>query len=170
MTGMSPDLTIIVTTYNARDTICRCLESLQLQITRRNFEIIVVDSSSDDTAVLVRDRFPEVRLITSPSRLYCGDARNIGLREAKGGLIAFLDADCHVGEDWLEAVVSAHSSGTLLVGGIIDNVPDLGWMSWAYYFCEFSLWLPGGAPRRVKEMAGCCLSLKKKGKGKRRRN
>ena len=34
-------------------------------------------------------------------------------------------------------------------------------VAWAYYFCEFSHWLPGGATRDIREAAGCCLSLQR---------
>lgn len=161
MTTASPELSVIIASYNAEETISRCIESLRGQKTCRHFEIILVDSSVDSTARLVRDRFPEVRLITSPSRLYCGDARNVGMREARGELIAFLDADCYVEENWVEAVIRANRSESLLAGGVIDNDPGAGLVGWAYYFCEFSLWLPAKVPRRVREIAGCCLSLKK---------
>jgi len=161
MTEARPELSVIITSYNARETVARCIESMRRQRTTRHFEIILVDSSSDDTAKVVRDHYPEVHLITSPFRLYCGDARNIGLATARADLIAFLDADCYVDDDWLEAILQAHRTESLLVGGIIDNVPKLGMVSWAYYFCEFSLWLPARRPRRIKEMAGCCLSFKR---------
>ena len=161
MTETCPDLSVIITTYNARNIIGDCLDSLRRQRTSHRFEIVLVDSSDDDTAEILRARYPEVRLIHSPHRLYCGDARNLGMAEARAGLIAFLDADCHVGENWIEAVLNAHRSECLLVGGIIDNNPRDSIMSWAYYFCEFSLWLPARRSRRIKEIAGCCLSFKR---------
>jgi GT2 family glycosyltransferase len=161
MNEIFPDLSIIISSYNARKTISCCIESLRRQRTTRHFEVIVVDSSNDDTAQLVRDHYPNVRLITSPIRIYCGDARNIGMSVIRSDLIAFLDADCYVDENWVDVVFQAHRSEALLVGGIIDNIPHLGLVSWAYYFCEFSLWLPARSHRHIREMAGCCLSFKK---------
>jgi GT2 family glycosyltransferase len=156
-----PELSVIIASYNARRTIGACLESLRRQKTKRKLEILLVDSSQDGTAEWVRERFPEVRVITSPRRLYCGDARNRAMPLARAGIVAFVDADCYVEDTWAEAVCEAHRQDNLLAGGIIDNAPTCNLVSWAYYFCEFSIWLPAKHKRRIAEMAGCCLSMKR---------
>jgi GT2 family glycosyltransferase len=156
-----PELSIIIAAYHAGPTIDACLESLHRQTTGRNYEILLVESSNDGTAERVQHRFPEVRLIKSPERLYCGDARNRAMHLARARIIAFIDADCYVREDWVESVCRAHGEETQLVGGIIDNAPTHNLVSWAYYFCEFSIWLPAKKTRRIREMAGCCLSMKR---------
>jgi glycosyltransferase involved in cell wall biosynthesis len=105
----SPDLSIIIASYNARRTIEMCLDSLRLQKGSRTFETILVDSSTDGTADLVRQSYPEVRLLISTSRLFCGSARNAGLKVARAPIIAFLDADCFVEPGWVDAVLAAQS-------------------------------------------------------------
>ena len=126
----------------------------------RTFETILVDSSTDGTGDLVRQRYPEVQLITSSSRLFCGDARN-GRPRRPGRIIAFLDADCFVEPGWVDAVLEAHRTPHLLVSGVVLNGTPDRQVAWAYYFCEFSHWLPGGAIREIPEAAGCCLSFKR---------
>jgi len=142
VTEAPPELSIIIAAYHAGATIDTCLESLRRQATSRKYEILLVESSHDGTAERMQNRFPEVRLIKSPERLYCGDARNRAMRLARARITAFIDADCYVGEDWVESVCRAHREDTLLAGGIVDNAPTRNPVSWAYYFCEFSLWLP----------------------------
>jgi GT2 family glycosyltransferase len=158
-----PDLSVIIAIYNAVDIISDCLHSLMCQQTDKVFEIIVVDSSEDGTAELVRQRFPSVRLYHFHERKYCGDARNFGLSIARSEVIAFLDADCTVDPDWVENVLAAHRSNHLVIGGVIDNGHSRSMVGWAYYFCEFNLWLPSKTfrrPREIKEIAACCLSMK----------
>src|ERR1051325_3213870 len=89
----APHLSVVIASYNSRRTIARCLESLEAQ-TYGDFEIVVVDSSSDGAARAVEERFPDVRLVTFPTRKFPGDARNAGVRAARGEIIAFIDADC----------------------------------------------------------------------------
>ncbi len=157
----SPELSVIIASYNARGTIEMCLDSLRLQQSSRTFETILVDSSTDGTAELVRQRYPEVQLITSTSRLFCGSARNVGLKVAQAPIIAFLDADCFVERGWVDAVLEAQRTPHYLISGVVLNgTPDHP-VAWAYYFCEFSHWLPGGAIREIPEAAGCCLSFKR---------
>lgn len=132
----SPELSIIIASYNARRTIETCLDSLRLQNTSRAFETILVDSSTDGTADLVRQRSPEVKLITSTSRLFPGAARNLGLKAAQAKIIAFLDADCFVERGWVDAVLEAQSPPHYLVSGaILNGTPDrrLAWSTTGWH-------------------------------------
>jgi GT2 family glycosyltransferase len=161
MSAGDPRVSVVITAYNARGTIAACLDSLRRQETRHPFEILLVESSADGTAELVRRRYPEVRLIESAHRLHCGDARNRALELTRAAVIAFLDADCLVDPVWIDALCDAHGGGDLLVGGAIDNASRRSLVGWAYYFCEYSLWLPARTARRIPEIAGCCLSMKR---------
>ena len=69
MTRVDPQLSVIIASYNARDTVAACLDSLRCQETSIPFEVLLVDSSTDGTAEVVRHHYAEVRLITSPQRL-----------------------------------------------------------------------------------------------------
>lgn len=161
MNPADPLLSVVIASYNAIRTIPACLDSLRRQETRIPFEVCLVDSSSDGTAALVRERYPEVRLLASGSRLHPGDARNRALSVARAQVIAFLDADCLVEPSWVDTLWEAHRAGDLLVGGVVDNARRGSLVGWAYYLCEFSLWLPARRPRRIPEVAGCCLSIKR---------
>jgi len=155
-----PDVSVVITSFNERETIGRCLASLEGQDTPRRFEVIVVDSSSDDTGEIA-GRFPFVQVKRFAERKYCGDARNAGIALARADLIAFLDADCVVRPDWIEQIVRAHQSAHLAVGGAIENGTPERLLAWAYYFCEFNLWLPRPHVREMPQMAGCGLSIKR---------
>ncbi len=158
----SERLSVIITTYGAEGTVARCLESLRAQTLRDPFEILLVDSGTDATARIVRERFPEVTLLTFEDRKYCGDARNIGIQAAAGEIIAFLDADCVAAPDWAEAILSAHERHAApLIGGVVDNGNPGDYSGWAYYFSEFAAWQPGMPEGEVGEIPGCVLSLKR---------
>jgi GT2 family glycosyltransferase len=157
----SPEVTVVIASYNAVATIGRCLMSLREQSTKRPFEVILVDSSTDGTAGLVKERFPEVRVLSFPERKYCGDARNAAISVANGAIIAFLDADCTAGTRFVEETAVAHQSPYLAVGGVIEHGgPDTP-TGWAYYFCEFSRWMPGHHAPVIDEVAGAALSIKR---------
>jgi len=157
----NPGLSVIVASYNAQATIVHCLSSLVHQETRNEYEIIVVDSSTDDTAVLIQKTFPSVRLLTFAERKFPGDARNHGIAIARGEIIAFVDADCMVGTAWVDAVMEAHKAPQPLISGVVENGSTTCALGWAYYFCEFSRWLPTNAGTSGTEIATCCLTGKK---------
>jgi GT2 family glycosyltransferase len=72
--------------------------------------VVVVDNGSTDATAEValgfRGQLPGLRVVSEP-RAGEGFARNRGLAEADGDLVAFTDADCVPREDWLEAAVGA---------------------------------------------------------------
>jgi hypothetical protein len=73
------DVSVVVVTYNAAGHLERCLESV------RGHETVVVDNgSTDGTAALVRERFPEVTLVEQANR-GMGAGNNAGMRAARGG-------------------------------------------------------------------------------------
>ena len=94
----TPDLSVIIGTYNQRDSLKLALESLFEQTLSPDlYEIIVVDSSSTDgTKEMVLELNPDKHLdlnyIRQPNLGRPG-ARNRGIKEAKGKILLFTDAD-----------------------------------------------------------------------------
>jgi glycosyltransferase involved in cell wall biosynthesis len=98
-------VSVVVPLFNKAPYIGRCLESIRAQ-TVQDFEVVVIDDGSTDgggdVARSVGDsRF---RVIAQPNRGE-GAARNRGITEAAGELIAFLDADDEWDADFLDAVL-----------------------------------------------------------------
>lgn len=156
---MKPRISVIITTYNEEDNIRTCLGSLEQQKGDIPFETILVDSSRDRTAAIVREEFPHVILITRPERTYCGDGRNSAIERARGDIIAFLDADCAAAPDWIEQIELTHAGSCRAAGGTIANREPASLTAWASYFCEYSRYMPGSPSGRVKDMAGANLSF-----------
>ena len=156
-----PQLSVIIASYNSEKTIAACLESLENQTTDRSFEIIVVDSSTDGTAELVKKRFPNVRLYRFPERKFCGGARNFGISVARGEIIAFVDADCTADSNWVDEILKAHRSPHLAIGGAIANGDSSSVVGWAAYFCEFSQWMPNTSATWLDDVAGANMSYKR---------
>ena len=159
----SAKVSIIISSYNSIVTIVRCLQSLEHQVRQCSLpvEVILVDSSVDGTARLVAERFPWVRLFAYGERKYPGDARNLGVLQATGGLLAFIDADCVADDHWLSEILKADAAGHLAFGGSVDNGNPDSYVGWAYYFCEFTRWAPGSAAGEMNEIPTCCLAVKR---------
>ncbi|MES4792759.1 MAG: hypothetical protein C4321_06995 [Chloroflexota bacterium] len=96
-----PKVSVIIASYNSAATIGRCLEALVAQEVEEEYEIIVVDSSPDESVERVVCRFRGVQIHRCRQRRFVGDARNIGAAIARGGVFAFTDADCVVDRAWI---------------------------------------------------------------------
>jgi GT2 family glycosyltransferase len=157
----TPEISVVIASYNSRRTIVNCLRSLEKQVTSVRFEIIVVDSSTDGTGELVERTFPFVQVVRFKERKFCGNARNIGVSLAKGNIVAFIDADCVAEKNWIEEIVKAHAFPYPVIGGAIANTEPANAVSWAAFFCEFSQWMPGRTSRWMKDVCGANMSYKK---------
>jgi GT2 family glycosyltransferase len=102
---MNPRVSIIIPLYNKERWIKRALDSVRAQ-TFADFETIIVDDGSTDRGPDLAARYGDsrFRLIRQPNS-GPGAARNHGIAEAKGEILAFLDADDEWLGDYLEASV-----------------------------------------------------------------
>lgn len=91
---MSPDLSILIVAWRCRDDLARCLESLPAAAAGVAHETLVVDNASGDgTARMVRERFPEVRLIANGENRGFAAANNQALAVATGRHVLYLNPD-----------------------------------------------------------------------------
>lgn len=94
-----PIISVIVPVYNAERYLNRCVTSIINQ-TFQNFEVILIDDGSSDNSPHICDEWAlkdeRIRVIHTENG-GASSARNIGLSDAKGEWIAFVDAD-----DWLD--------------------------------------------------------------------
>ncbi len=154
------DASVIVPSYNSSRTICRCLDALLRQDCQEAYEILVADSSDDGTAELIARRYPQVRLIRFPEKAFPGKARNRGVREARGAILAFTDADCVPRADWLRRHLQRQKERDL-VAGALSNANPWSYVSWGIYICEFSGLTPTPRQRNARGIATANVSYKR---------
>ena len=106
---------MVVCAYQAQDTIEECLQSL-MELDYPNYDVLVVDDGSTDATAEIARRFP-VRLLIR-DRLGLSGARNEGLEQADGDIVAYIDADAWADPDWLTYLALAlEVPGTAGAGG-----------------------------------------------------
>jgi len=95
---------LVVPCYNEADYIYRCLESLTNQQTNLKYEIIVVDNNStDNSMIIVRENFPQVKIIEEKKPGVCF-ARQAGADHASGDIIISTDSDTIFKNNWLSTI------------------------------------------------------------------
>lgn len=100
-------ISVIIPAYNEEEFIGTALDALFVQsFPRIDFEIIVVDNvSTDQTSVIAKNKGVDKVLFESTKGTNA--ARQRGIQEATGEIVAFLDADCVPPRDWLEKIYRA---------------------------------------------------------------
>lgn len=100
------DLSIVIVSWNVRDYLKACIESIYKHTKGINFEVIVVDNaSSDGSANMVRKFFPEVKIITNKYNAGFSKANNQAINMSKGKYIAILNPDTLLIEDIFNPIV-----------------------------------------------------------------
>jgi GT2 family glycosyltransferase len=100
---------VIIPSWNGVHLLPACLDSLRAQ-TYRNFEVMMADSASSDNSVaLVRETYPEVRVIVLPQNRGFSGGTNAGIRESRGTWVAVLNQDVVAHPRWLEQLARTAS-------------------------------------------------------------
>jgi GT2 family glycosyltransferase len=100
-------LTIVIVSFNARDDLARCLESLRAARPAVAHEIVVVDNASTDGSAEAASAVPGVRLIALPANVGFAAANNAGIRATSGDLILLLNSDTVVPPGAIDGLVAA---------------------------------------------------------------
>lgn len=125
---MRPDISVVVVSYKVPELLRACLASLQREATGCTYEVIVVDNASGDgSAELVREEFPQVRLIALEENVGFAAGSNIGAQAAEGEYVLMLNPDTELVGDTLTALLEyarAHPEAGLVGGRTLR--PDGG--------------------------------------------
>ncbi len=192
------DLAIVIVNWNTCDLTAQCLESIQAELAspglalsgvegdvtlKGRAETWVVDNhSTDDSAALLADRFPWVRLILNPENHGFAAGNNQGLRASTGRYILLLNSDTIVQPGALRTLVqfmdehpvaAAAGSRILNADGTLQTscypAPTLGREFWRMFHLDrlyplgvypMERW-PLEPPREVDNILGACMILRR---------
>ena len=120
---MKPKISVIVPVYNTEKYLDRCIQSILAQ-TYTNFELLLIDDGSTDSSGVICERYAE---LDSRVRVFhkenggASSARNVGLDNARGEFVGFVDADDYVLPEFLSNFINICIGEDLLVQGIIPD-------------------------------------------------
>ncbi len=121
---MNKDLSIIIVSYNSRQCIVPCIDSIFQNLPSCDYEIIIVDNNSGDgTIEMVREIFPEVHLIKNNYNAGFAKSNNQAINLAKGKYILLLNPDTIVLESSIDNMFSfmEKNNEVGIVGPMIIN-------------------------------------------------
>ena len=106
--NQTPLVSIIILNYNAGELLLNCVESI-LKSDFKNYEIIVVDNNSKDESHLIcKEKFEEIKLIENSQNFGFCEGNNIGAKNAKGEFIIIINPDTTVTPNWINEFLKAN--------------------------------------------------------------
>ena len=125
-------LSVIILNYNVRYFLEQCVLSVQKALGNIDGEIIVIDNnSSDDSCEMMKEQFPEVKLIANKENVGFPKGNNIGVAHARGEYICILNPDTVVAEDTFTKILKAENwtkntgiIGCKLIDGTGNFLPE----------------------------------------------
>ena len=141
-------ISLIIPAYNEEQWIGGCLSHIQKNAPEKFHEIIVIDNASTDKTGEVAAGFPGVRVVREDKKGLV-QARQRGYIEAKGDILAYMDADSHVNPGWYERIERAFTKrpGLAAISGPYLYY-DANWLqnllTYIWYVLAYPLYLALG--------------------------
>ncbi len=128
---------IIIPTLNEEAFIATCLEAIcQLDYDLSTVEVLVADNGSSDRTLQIAGTFShrlDIRILSIPG-VSVSALRNSGARAAQGRYLAFVDADCDVCPQWLEAADRILAANVTVTGASYLVPPNAPWPGRVWYW------------------------------------
>ncbi len=124
---------IIVPAKNEQDNIGKLLSSIQrVNFPRNLFEVMVIDNGSIDNTIDIAHQFG-CRVYVQPG-VTISALRNYGASQARGKILAFIDADCTVSPDWLSIASEYVDQHDVVCFGNPPGIPEFAtWVQKTWY-------------------------------------
>ena len=155
----TPILSVVIASVNGWSVLGPTLEALDAQPERDRMEVIVVEAVGGATRDRLRAHRPRVVVIEA-ERQPIPKLRHLGVRRARGDLVAILEDHGQVAPDWAASIVEAHDGPWGAVGGPVENGKD-GLVNWAVYFCEYTPYMAPLAEGDTDDLPGNNVAYKR---------
>lgn len=118
---MNKILTIIIPIYNAQEYISRCLESILVQVDEKYEILLINDGSRDNSEKIIKEyekKYPNIIQVISKKNEGVSKTRNLGIKQAKGKFVCFIDNDDFVDEGYFQNFLNVMDDQTeIAIGG-----------------------------------------------------
>lgn len=156
-----PSISVIIPCKGHAAELRTCLTGLCQMAVNVPYETLVVNSNSDPDVRSTVKNFPNIKIIQSNKNLTAGPARNLGVTQAAGNFLAFIDADCIPTNQWLQTAHDELASGAQMVGGPVSDALPFHPIATADNLLQFADLASGRPMGKVEILPGCNLAVRK---------
>jgi hypothetical protein len=160
---MPPDLSVIVVSFNGPALLRGCLAAIVGQADPDRTEVLVVRNwapAGNDLPRLDRE-FPSVRWVDAPAGTTVPAMRRAAIDVSRGPIVALTEDDCEVDRGWCRAVLSAHQTPAVAIGGSVEPGPYGKALDWAVYFHDYGRFMAPIRNAVTSDLPGNNVSYKR---------
>lgn len=100
-----PDISIVIVNWKVKDLLQNCINSILIYKDKYNVEIFVVDNDSGDGSVeMIKNDYPEIKLIALDKNIGFGSANNLAIKQARADYIFLLNPDTEITKDFFNNI------------------------------------------------------------------
>lgn len=133
-----PRLSAVVVAFTSGPVLGQCLAALHSQTGVGEIEIVVVfDADGPCAPAATRAQYPNVRWLSAPPGSTVPRMRTLGITATRGDIVALLEGDCVAEPGWAAAIIAAHETPDVAIGGAVEPAAYATALDWAVYFCEY---------------------------------
>ena len=104
---MAKKVSIVIVSYNVRQLLVQCIDSVRKALAGLDGEIVVVDNcSKDDTQVYLETNYPDVRLLANQENVGFARANNQAIRQSDSDYVLLLNPDTLVNENTIRETIA----------------------------------------------------------------
>ena len=157
-----PSLSVVVVIFTGRPNLVRCLESLAGQRGGEDVEVIVpCDARTLDVASL-KGQFPFAHFLQLEGERTYAELRAIGVRHARGRIVAITEDHCIPEPDWCAQILKEHRRPPAAVGGAVEKkAPDTA-LNWSLYLMDYLRYMKPVAEGPVDQLTDCNVTYKRR--------
>ncbi|MBW8011265.1 MAG: glycosyltransferase [Chloroflexi bacterium] len=133
-------ISCIVISFNPAEILERCLANLEQQVLDDEVELLVVGKwgGPDSEYRSLQQQFPKSVWISVPQEFNIPQMRALGMARSQAEIIAILEDDCLVSNDWCTEIIKAHKEAYAAIGGAVEPGDYTSSLDWSIYFCEYA--------------------------------
>jgi glycosyltransferase involved in cell wall biosynthesis len=146
------ELSIVVASKNTQRTIGQCLEMLVGQYQGDDFEILVIDASTDSSAEIA-GRFKNLTLVQADPACLVPELWKMGIELSDGRWMAFTTANFIPARNWVAELHALIQEDHTAVGGVFEKLAPDNISQWAIYFLRYAAYLPSISPHPASQLA-----------------
>jgi Glycosyl transferase family 2 len=161
-----PCLSVVVVAVYEPYHLARCLATLSKQINPPEMEIIVVYHENAGDISALREKFATVQFCGATGALTQARMLTLGIRQARGEIIALTVDHCTPENDWCARIADAHKGPYAAIGGALEKGDQadtaVNWAVHLYDYCSYGYYQKPVRLGPALELSDCNVSYKRK--------